>query len=251
MNEPGDLFAPLSDRTREQLARSGAANISNCLLKRGFRNTFLVGVAAVAEGQETLVGPAFTVRFIPAREDLDSMALYARDDGLHRRSIEECPPGAVLVLAPGGDNRASVMGDMMALRLKVRGVAGVVTDGGFRDVPGIRSTALPCFQRATSGPATPIFLHPVEFNAPVGCAGAPIYAGDVIVGDGEGVVVIPRHLVDEVAQEAAANVDYERFAAAHIAHGRSTFGLFPATPDSRKEYEQWVAAGRPPLEDRA
>ena len=249
MSQNDELFAPLSALTRERLANSGAANISNCLLKRGLRNTFLVGVEALAQEQEALVGPAFTVRFIPAREDLDSMALYSRDDSLHRRSIEECPPGAVLVLAPGGDNRASVMGDMMAMRLKVRGVAGVLTDGGFRDVPGIRSTALPCFQRATSGPATPITLHPVEFNAPVGCAGVAIYPGDIIVGDGEGVVVIPRRLADEVAEEAAANADYERFVAAHIARGRSIFGLFPATADSRKEYEQWVAAGRPPLEE--
>jgi regulator of RNase E activity RraA len=250
MNTPVDLFKPLSPATRERLARSGAANVSNCLLKRGFRNTFLVGVQAVGPGQDAMVGPAFTVRFIPAREDLDSMTLYARDDGLHRRAIEECPADAVLVLAPGTDNRASVMGDMMALRLKVRGVAGVVTDGGFRDVPGIRASGLPCFERETSGPATPIWLHPVEFNAPVGCAGVPIYAGDVIVGDGEGVVAVPRHLADEVAEEAAANADYERFAAAHIARGRSMLGLFPATPDSRKEYEQWVAAGRPASESR-
>ena len=250
MNTATSLLPPLSEATRERLARSGAATISNCLLKRGFRNTFLVGVQAVAEGQAAVVGPAFTVRFIPAREDLDTMALYARDDGLHRRAIEECPAGAVLVWAPDGDTKASVMGDMMALRLKVRGVAGVVTDGGFRDVPGIRATGLPCFQRQTSGPATPIWLHPVEFNAPVGCAGVPIYAGDVIVGDSEGVVAIPRHLADEVAEEAATQADYEPFAAAHIARGRSMFGLFPATPDSRKEYEQWVAAGRPPLEEK-
>jgi regulator of RNase E activity RraA len=245
------LFAPLCTQTRAALARSGAANISNCLLKRGYRNTFLLGVQALDAGQAAMVGPAFTLRFIPAREDLDSMTLYARDDSLHRRSIEECPPGAVLVLAPGGDARASVMGDIMALRLKVRGVAGVVTDGGFRDAPGIRAAALPCFQRVASGPATPIALHPVEFNAPVGCAGVAIYAGDVIVGDAEGVVVIPRHLAEEVAQEAAANADYERFAAAHVARGRPIFGLFPATPESRREYEQWVAAGCPALENRA
>lgn len=243
-----DLFMPLSAQTRQQLARSGAANISNCLLKRGFRNTFLVGLQSIAAAQDVLVGPAFTVRFIPAREDLDSMSLYVRNDNLHRRAIEECPPGAVLVLAPGGDNKASVMGDIMALRLKIRGVAGVVTDGGFRDTPGIRSTTLPCFQRAASGPATPISLHPVDFNAPVGCAGVPIYAGDVIVGDDHGVVAIPRHVVDEVAEEASANADYEHFAKTQIMRGRSIFGLFPATPESRMEYEQWVNTSQPSQE---
>jgi len=229
----------------QQLARSGASNISNCLLKRGFKNTFLTGIQPLADKQPVMVGKAFTVRFIPAREDLDSMALYARDDSLHRRAIEECPSGAVLVLAAGGDNRAAIMGDMMALRLKVRGVAGVLTDGGYRDVPGIRETGLPCFQRATSGPATPIWLHPVEFNTPVGCTGVAIYPGDVIVGDGEGVVAIPQHLVKEIAEEAAANADYEQFAAAHVRNGRSIFGLFPATNESRQEYQQWQADGCP------
>ena len=140
------------------------------------------------------------------------------------------------------------MGDMMALRLKVRGVAGVVTDGGFRDTPGVQVTGLPCFQRQPSGPATPIALHPAEFDAPIGCAGVAVYPGDIIVGDGEGVVAIPRHLVEEVAAECAGVGDYEAFVAAHIRRGRSLFGLFPATTASRAEYEQWVAAGRPPLE---
>ena len=242
--------APLSPVTRDKLARCGSAGISNALLKRGFRNTFLLGLQPLSPDQPAMVGPAFTLRFIPAREDLDSMALYARDDSLHRRAIEECPPGAVLLMATGGDARASCMGDMMALRLKVRGAAGVVTDGGFRDSPGIRTTGLPCFQHTPSGPATPIALHPVAFDQPVGCAGVAVYPGDVIVGDGEGVVCIPRHLADEVADEAFANFEYEAFAAAHIARGRSIFGLFPATPDSRIEYEAWVAAGRPSLETK-
>ena len=237
----------LSEATREKLARSGAANISNSLLKRGLRNTFLRGLQSLAADQPALVGPAFTLRFIPAREDLDSMALYQREDSLHRRAIEECPPGAVLVMSTGGDTRVSCMGDMMALRLKVRGVSGVVTDGGFRDSPGSRATGLPCFQRESSGPATPITLHPVEFNAPVGCAGVAVYAGDVVVGDAEGVVVIPRHLAEEVAEEAYAVVEYEVFAAAHIRRGRSIFGLFPATSESRAEFERWVTAGRPAI----
>ncbi len=233
--------------TLERLSRCGAATVANALLKRGFRNVFLLGLQPTTPSQAALVGPAFTVRFIPAREDLDSMALYARDDSLHRRAIEECPAGAVMVLAPSGDARASVMGDLMALRLKVRGVAGVITDGGFRDTPGIRATGLPCFQREPSGPATPIHLHPVEFNSPVGCAGVAIYPGDIIVGDAEGVVAIPRHLADEVAAEAYAAWEYEQFAAQHIARGRSIFGLFPATPASKAEYDAWVTQGRPSL----
>jgi len=245
--------APVADSiheaTRARLMRCGAANLSNALLRRGLRNTFLPGLSPVSADQEPMVGPAFTLRFIPAREDIDSMALYARDDSLHRRAIEECPPGAVLVMATGGDARASAMGDMMALRLRMRGVSGVVTDGGFRDSPGIRETGLPCFQRQGSGPPTPIALHPVEFNAPVGCAGVAVYPGDVIVGNGEGVVAIPRALADEVAEEVAGEADYEAFVSLQLRRGRSIFGLFPATPESRREYRAWLADGRPQSED--
>ncbi len=241
-------YLPLADATREQLERCGAATLANAVLKRGIRKSFLLGLAAVRPGQPKLIGPAWTVRFIPAREDKDSMALYARDDSMHRRAIEECPAGAVMVMDTRGDAAASCMGDMMALRLKVRGVAGVVTDGGFRDTPGIVDTGLPCFQHTPSGPATPLALSPVAFNQPVGCAGVAVYPNDVVVGDSEGVVVIPRHLVDEVAAECEGTADYERFVAMHIKRGRSIFGLFPATPDSTTEYHAWVADGRPELD---
>jgi regulator of RNase E activity RraA len=239
---------PLPIKLHQLLLRCDPAGLCNALLKKGLRNTFLTGLSPVSADQPRMVGHAFTLRFIPAREDLDTLLLYSRDDGLHRRAIEECPPGAVLVMDTGGDCRSSCMGDMMALRLKVRGVGGVVTDGGFRDTPGIAATGLPCFQRQASGPATPITLHPVEFNAPIGCAGVAVYAGDVVVGDATGLVVIPRERAEEVAAEVASLGDYEVFAAAHIRRGRSIFGLFPATPASRAEYEGWVANGRPNLE---
>lgn len=238
---------PISDDLRARLSRCDPASVANSLLKRGLRNSFLVGISPVRHDQPTLVGPAFTVRFIPAREDLDTMALYATDESMHRRAIEECPPGAVIVMATGGDTRASCMGDMMALRLKVRGVAGVVSDGGFRDTPGVAETGLPCFQAQPSGPATPIALSPVAFNDPVGCAGVAVYPGDIVLADASGTVVIPRHLVEEVVAEQEAAGDYEVFAAAHIQNGRSIFGLFPATAESRKEYDAWVAAGRPAI----
>ena len=145
--------APLSNTARDKLARSGASNISNSLLKRGLRNTFLLGLQPLEPSQAPLVGPAFTMRFIPAREDLDSMALYQRNDSLHRRAIEECPANAVLVMSTGNDTRVSCMGDMMALRLKMRGVAGVVTDGGFRDSPA--SAAPDCPASSGKPPGRP------------------------------------------------------------------------------------------------
>ncbi|MNU54809.1 4-hydroxy-4-methyl-2-oxoglutarate aldolase [compost metagenome] len=240
-------MAPLASQIRQRLMRVGTANIANALFKRGFRNVYLLGLAPLSPEQGQMVGPAYTLRFIPAREDLDSMDNYARNDNLHRLAIEECPQGSVLVIDTGNSVRAAAMGDMMAARLKYRGVSGVVTDGGYRDAPAIRDTGLPCFQRQSAPPATPIALHPVELNGPVGCAGVAVYPGDVIVGDGEGVVCIPRHLVEEISEQALAAVEYESFAALHIERGRSILGLFPATSESFAEYKQWVAAGRPPL----
>lgn len=240
---------PLLPATRDKLARVGTANIANALLKRGLRKTYMLGIAPLSPDQEQLVGPAYTLRFIPSREDLDTMANYSRTDNLHRRAIEECPPGHVLVIDTNGNADASSAGDLMAARMRRRGVAGVVTEGGFRDTPAIRRTGLPAYQYRSAPPATPIAMHPVELNRPIGCAGVAVYPGDVLVGDGEGVVVIPRHLVEEVAEDAIAAVEYEAFAELQIARGRTLFDVFPATAESRIEYDGWVAAGRPPLEE--
>lgn len=234
--------------TRARLAGVGTASIANALLKRGFRNAYLLGLQPLDTEQGRLVGPAYTLRFIPAREDIDTLANYGRSDNLHRRAIEECPAGHVLVIDTGGCVRSAAAGDMMAARLRWRGVAGIVTDGGYRDTPAMRKIGLPAFQRQSAPPATPIALHPVELDGPVGCAGVAIYPGDVLVGDGEGVVAIPAHLADEIAADAADAAAYEEFAELQISRGRPIFGLFPATADSRKEYDHWVAAGRPALE---
>jgi len=123
----------------------------------------------------------------------------------------------------------------------------MVTDGGYRDTPNIRRVGLPAFQRESAPPAMPIALHPVELNGPMGCAGVAVYPGDIVVGDAEGVVVIPAHLADEVAAEAEDVDAYELFAELQITAGRSLFGLFPATDASRQEYQAWLQAGRPGL----
>ena len=231
--------------TREMLARAGIAAIANALLRRGLRNVYLTCLLPASQDQSAMVGPAYTLRFIPAREDIDSMATYARSDNLHRRAIEECPVGSVLVIDTQGENRVSSAGDMMAARLVARGAAGLVTDGGFRDVAGIVQTGLPAYQRGPSTPATPIALHPVEVNVPIGCAGVAIYPGDVMVGDANGVVAVPAQMADEVAREAYETMQYEEFVELQLGRGRSLFGLFPSTPESTKEYQAWVAAGRP------
>lgn len=239
------MIEPLNPTTREQLAFAGNACIANCLLKRGFRNVFMQGVHPLAPDQPRLVGHAVTLRFIPAREDIDSLAAYSRDDNLHRLAVEECPAGAVLVMDAQRNTQVSSAGDLLLGRMKARGAAGIVTDGGFRDVAGMRRVGLPAYHRQPATPATPIALHPLERDVPIGCGGVAVYPGDAIVGDADGIIVIPRHLADEIAAEAYEIEAYEKYAEREIAKGRSLFGLFPPTDASRAEYQAWIARGRP------
>lgn len=228
----------LSNETRGHLQQAGTPNVANRLLRRGYRNVVMQGVAPLKRDQPKLIGEAFTLRFIPAREDLDSMKNYGLETNLHRRAIEECPPDKVLVIDAFDDTRASAMGDMMARRLVYRGAAGVVTNGGFRDADGILETGLPCYHRQPAVPATPIHLHPVALDDPVGVGGVAVYPGDVIFGDADGVVVIPADVAAEVAAEAADDAAYEVFAAGKIAEGRTLFDVFPATETSYREFDE-------------
>lgn len=228
----------ISNETRQHLQQAGTPNVANRLLRRGFRNVVMHGISPLERDQPKLIGEAFTLRFIPAREDLDSMKNYGLETNLHRRAIEECPPEKVLVIDAVDDIRASAMGDMMARRLAHRGAAGVVTNGGFRDAGGILEAGLPCYHRQSAVPATPIHLHPVAIDEPVGVGGVAVYPGDVIFGDADGVVVLPAEVAAEVAAEAADDAAYEMFAAEKIAEGRTLFEVFPATEASYREFDE-------------
>ena len=238
-------YGILNEGIKAALLHCDVTTIANVLLKHGIRNACLLGLSPLQDQQAHFVGPAYTLRFIPSRNDIDSIENYLRDDNLHRRAIEECPAGNVLVIDAMGCTSASSAGYMMAMRLKVRGVVAMITDGGFRDTPSIIKSGFPAFQRMSAPPATPDALHPVELNAPVGCAGVAVYPGDIIVGDREGVVVIPQNLVEEVANEALAATEYEQYAELRIKQGHSLFGLFPGTPDSMQDFEDWKAAENP------
>jgi regulator of RNase E activity RraA len=229
----------LSVEAREMLSRVCVATLTNCLLKRGIRNAFMHGVQPLIAPSPNMVGEAFTLRFIPSREDIDTMAAYARTDHVQRRAMEECPEGMVLVIDARGDARAAAAGDLLIGRLRARGVAGIVTDGGYRDLPGIIKVGLPAYQRQTGSPATPLVHHAADLDLPVGCAGVAVYPRDIVVGDSEGVVIVPAHLAEEVAREAFEATQYEEFAEQEIARGRTIYGLFPATDESRVEYEAW------------
>ncbi|MFY9240547.1 MAG: ribonuclease activity regulator RraA [Roseovarius sp.] len=234
----------LSSETKVKLEGVSISTLSTVLFMRGLRNRVMQGVMPVNPGATRLVAPAFTLRFIPAREDLDTMAEYAKESHVQRRAMEECPEGHVLVIDAMGETRAASSGDILLSRLKARGCAGAITDGGFRDTADIIALGFPAFQAATAVSSSPIHLHPADLNLPIGCGGVAVYPGDIIVTDTDGAIVIPAHLVDEVAEQAAGMTAYEEFAAAQVAEGRSIYGLFPGTDESRKEFEAWRTGNR-------
>ena len=231
--------ATLTGETRARLLRVSTATLTTVLFKRGLRNTFIQGVAPL-NPQARMVGVAFTLRNIPSREDLDHFGVFDNPDHPQRRAIETIPPGHVLVIDSRQDRRAGTAGGILVTRLMVRGAAGIVTDGGLRDSPDIARMEFPAYAASAAAPANITHHHAVDFNVPIGCGGVPVYPGDILVGDGEGVVVIPADLAEGVAQEAVAMTGYEDWAEAQVRAGRALPGLYPASEASRAEYAAWA-----------
>jgi regulator of RNase E activity RraA len=233
-------MAELSSATREALLRVGTSTLTGILSRRGMRNMFMQEVWPIRPDLPRMVGAAFTIRFVPARED------KARAGGrgpIQQQAMEGCPPGHVLVVDARGDPRAASAGDLYVGRLKARGCAGIVTDGGLRDSDGIYKTGLPAYHRRPSSPPSGIVHQPVDLNLPIGCGGVAVYPGDIIVGDCDGVVVIPPDIVDVVAEEAMASTLYDEFAEQEVARGRSLIGLFPAAgEEAKRDFEAWKKA---------
>ena len=211
----------------------GVSTLTTCLYRRGIRNTYLHGITPVSKGAR-MVGEAFTMRFVPAREDVTDTR-----NNLHQRAFDECPAGAVLVIDAQRELEACTCGDLLVARLKARGAAGIVTDGGFRDAQEIAQLAFPAYHARPVPPPSFLRLHAIALNEPIGCARVAVYPGDVVVGDAEGVVVIPASMANEIAGEAHEAAGYDEFVAEHIRGGRSVVGLYPPTDISRAEYAAW------------
>lgn len=231
--------------TLKLLQNVSTATISTQLLKRKIGSTFMRGVQCLGESTPRMVGPAYTLRYVPLREDKDPWERLGRADNPARRSIEECPAGAVLVADARGVADCGTLGDILALRLQRRGVAGFVSDGGVRDVRAVISIGLPVYCAGPAAPASPGAHMAADIEVPIACGGVAIYPGDVIVGDADGVVVIPESLADEVAVNGAAQEDLEAFIQILIGEGRPVPGTYPPSDEVRREYDAWVAAGRP------
>ena len=226
----------------EKLCHVSTATLSTVLFKRGLRNQAIQGVLPLRSLTRSMVGVAFTLRYIPAREDLNGLSVFLDPEHPQRKAVEACPPGAVLVMDSRGDARAASAGGILVRRLMIRGVAGVVTDGGFRDSAEIATMDIPAFHRRPSAPTNLTLHHAIDINVPIGCGGAAIFPDDVIVGDGDGVIVVPKGIASAVADEAVAMTVYEDFVIAMVAKGHSIIGLYPMTnPGNEQLFAQWRA----------
>jgi regulator of RNase E activity RraA len=230
----------LSDPTRAKLKTVSTATLCTALFKRGFRNQMIQGVQPLDPGKPTMVGEAFTLRYMPAREDLNSISVFQDRAHPQRKAVEDCPPGAVFVIDSRKDARAASAGSILVTRLQVRGVAGIVTDGGFRDVAEIARLDMPSFHVRPSAPTNLTVHQAIDINVPIGCGDAPVFPGDVIVGDADGCVVIPAHIADEIADEAVEMTAFEDFVTEKVREGRSILGLYPATEEKTKtDFAAW------------
>jgi regulator of RNase E activity RraA len=229
--------------TREQLMKVSTATLCTALFKRGLRNQFIQDVRPLNAGLPNMVGEAFTLRYMPAREDLNPISVFLDRDHPQRKAVEQCPEGAVLVIDSRKDARAASAGGILVTRLMKRGVAGVVTDGGFRDSPDIAKLGISAYHHRPSAPTNLTLHQAIDINVPIGCGDAPVFPGDVIVGDAEGVIVLPAHLADELAAEATEMTVFEDFVQDMVMEGRSILGLYPPTEEqSRTDFAAWRQA---------
>src|SRR5919199_2548614 len=233
----------LNPETREKLKTVSTATLCTALFKRGLRNQFIQDVRPLNPEAGPMVGEAFTLRYIPAREDLNPITVFQDRSHPQRKAVEECPPGAVLVIDSRKDPRAASAGSILVTRLMKRGVAGVVTDGGFRDSPEIARLAIPAYHNRPAAPTNLTVHQALDINVPIGCGDVPVWPGDVVVGDREGVIVIPAGVADEVAAEAVEMKAFEDFVSEEVVKGRPILGLYPATEEqTRTDFATWRKA---------
>jgi regulator of RNase E activity RraA len=220
---------PLKPTTRDKLKTVSTATLTTALFKRGLRRQMIQDVRPLDPAKPTMVGEAFTLRYMPAREDLNPITVFQDRGHPQRKAVEECPPGAVFVIDSRKDARAASAGAILVTRLQVRSVAGIVTDGGFRDSAEIARLDIPAFHHRPSAPTNLTLHQAIDINVPIGCGDAPVFPGDTILGDADGVIVIPANLVEEIAEEAFEQTAFEDFVAEQVSAGHGIYGLYPAT----------------------
>ena len=217
------------------------ATLTTILLKKGLRNVWIRGAMPLRPGQERLVGPAFTFRFVPAREDLATPASWGSPIST-RAAIEAMPEGAIAVIDAMGVRDAGVFGDILCARMTQRKVAAMVTDGAVRDLAGVLGTGLPVWASGAAAPPSVAGLTFVGWEETIGCGGVCVVPGDTIVADADGAVVIPAALLNQVLAEAPEQERMEGWIVGEVEQGAKLPGLYPMNEETRARYEAWKAA---------
>lgn len=226
----------LDEKAIEALSGITTATLTTVLLKKGLRNVWLRGTKPLRPGQKRLAGPAFTLRFVPAREDLATPESWGKPIST-RAAIESMPPGCIAVVGAMGITDAGIFGDILCQRMQVRGVAGLVSDGVVRDVAGVLQTGLPVWCKGAAAPPSVAGLTFVGWQEPIGCGGVAVFPDDAIVADEDGAVVIPRALVNDVVAEAVKHEKLEEWIITEVRAGASLPGLYPLNSENKARYE--------------
>lgn len=234
---------PMNPETKAKLEQVSVATLATALYKRGLRHQVIQDVRPLSQKGRNMVGPAFTLRYMPAREDRNQLVEFRNPDHPQRKAIETCPPGHVMVMDSRKSAQAASAGDILITRLMVRGGAGVVTDGGFRDAMNVAQLEMPAYHARPSSPTNLTTNEAIDINVPIGCGDAPVFPGDIVVGDDDSVIIIPAHLADEIADEAIEMTAYEDFALEQVQNGQTIIGLYPATQEENLEkFAAWRKA---------
>ena len=232
---------PLDNKIRDALAAVSTATLTTILLKKGLRNVWMRGPKPLEPHYPRLVGPAFTLRFVPAREDLATPESWSSPRST-RGAIEDMPEGCIAVVDSMGITDAGIFGDILCSRMAKRNVAALVTDGVVRDLVGVLGTKLPVWCRGEAAPPSVAGLTFVNWQEPIGCGGVAVFPDDVIVADRDGAVVIPKALVEDVAKLAPEQEDLENWIMGEVERGEKLPGLYPPNAEAKARYEAWKKA---------
>ena len=233
-------MSKLPEKIIEKYKNISTATIATCLYKKGLRNQFLQNVFPLNKFSKSMVGQAFTLRYIPAREDLNPVSVFQDPKHPQRVAIETCPKGFVLVIDSRKNARAASAGSILVTRLMKRGAAGIVTDGGFRDSEEIAELPFPSYHQKPSAPTNLTLHQALDINVPIGCGDVAVFPGDIVVGDQDGVMIIPLNIAEEVANECEAMTQFENFVLEQVNNGRSILGLYPPTDKQTLiDFENW------------
>ena len=215
------------------------ATLTMQLLKRGIKSIWMHGPKPLGLNQDRIAGPAYTLRFLPGREDLNGPEILKRTDLAQRRAIEECPPDHILVVDALGRNDGAAIGDILATRLQVRGVAGLVSDANVRDADGVLASGLPVWCPGAAAPASIANLSDGELNVPIGCGGVAVIPGDWIIADNDGVVVVPKIFAEEIARDGLEQEIHEEFILTQVKNGAPIPGHYPPNEVNISKYREW------------